>query len=467
MPKEFDSEKLGFSSGVADSVANKNVRYAVYGNTISGSYMDTLKAGEALTVRCELPDGYFIKAGQNVKQFGAEVFLIPLLFLAISIFICYKYSDNCSSTISLEHYPPAGFNSLEIGFLYKGKADERDVISLLIYLADKGYIKISENRSRSVFSTAKGFTITKLKPYDGNNMNERIFLCGLFKYGKDEVTSKDLYNEFYVTVNRILSDVNKKENRDKIMGKMATGKRILIAAMMAASCVLITMPPLLAYGDLDYLIYNLIIISGITVAIILIIYNIIKAVYVNGRIPQYTFPVLFFGLIIELNCLSGLLPGLLDLNYLIGYIIGLCCAFGMVFCMDQLSERTAYGNKMLKKIKGFQEYLKIAETDKLEAMVMEKPEYFYNILPYAYVLGVSNKWIKKFESITLQAPYWYDGITLFDMAAFGVFMNSIMKSAQAVMTSSPSDSSDSGSTSDCSGGGSGGKIGRASCRERV
>ena len=84
---------------------------------------------------------------------------------------------------------------------------------------------------------------------------------------------------------------------------------------------------------------------------------------------------------------------------------------------------------------------------------MENPEYFYNILPYAYVLGVSDKWIKKFESISLQAPSWYDSPNTFDMRTFGTFMNSTMSSAQSNMSYSDSGGSSGGGSS---GGGSGG-----------
>ena len=44
----------------------------------------------------------------------------------------------------MEFYPPEGYNSAEVGFLYEGTADTKDIISLLIYLADKGYLKIEE-----------------------------------------------------------------------------------------------------------------------------------------------------------------------------------------------------------------------------------------------------------------------------------------------------------------------------------
>ena len=106
------------------------------------------------------------------------------------------------------------------------------------------------------------------------------------------------------------------------------------------------------------------------------------------------------------------------------------------------------------KIKGFKNFLETAEKPKLEQLVWQDPAYFYNILPYTYVLGVSDKWIKKFEVIALQPPDWYAGSTAFNMVTFGSFMNSTMTSASTAMSSSPSSSGGSGGGS--SGGGSGG-----------
>ena len=129
----------------------------------------------------------------------------------------------------------------------------------------------------------------------------------------------------------------------------------------------------------------------------------------------------------------------------------------MVLCSKYLAKRTEYGNEILGKLKGFKNFLVTAEKDKLEAMVMQDPTYFYNILPYTYVLGVSDKWIKKFESISIQAPNWYDSPNVFDIATFGSFMNNTMTSAQSAMSSSPSSDSSGGSSGGgSSGGGSGG-----------
>ena len=75
-----------------------------------------------------------------------------------------------------------------------------------------------------------------------------------------------------------------------------------------------------------------------------------------------------------------------------------------VFMFKNMTKRTEYGSEMLGKIRGFKNYLEVVLKEELEAMVLKNPTYFYDILPYTYVLGVSNKWIRKFEMITLKEP---------------------------------------------------------------
>ena len=62
-----------------------------------------------------------------------------------------------------------------------------------------------------------------------------------------------------------------------------------------------------------------------------------------------------------------------------------------------MGRKTDYGEEITTRIRGFKNYLEMAEKNKIEILVEENPNYFYDILPYAYVLNVSNKWIGKFE----------------------------------------------------------------------
>ena len=129
---------------------------------------------------------------------------------------------------------------------------------------------------------------------------------------------------------------------------------------------------------------------------------------------------------------------------------------GMAICLKYMPKRTTYGKKMLTKIKGFKNYLETVEKDKLETLVMQDSEYFYNILPYAYVLGVSDIWINKFETISLEPPSWLDNSTTFDISSFDTFMNTTIDYIQTSISSSPTDSSNDSSGGGSSGDGSGG-----------
>ncbi|MBQ9233489.1 MAG: DUF2207 domain-containing protein [Lachnospiraceae bacterium] len=407
------------------------------------------------------------------------MFAIPIALLIISILIWYIFGRDDKVIETVEFYPPEGFNSLEVGFLYKGKADNQDVVSLLIYLANQGYIKISEFEEKNFLSKKTGFKITKLKDYDGNNVNERTFLNGLFKinYGKGiflkdgepydegeriEVTSTDLYDSFYRTVNNILLNINDKENKYKIFEKRASKKSVFITLMIIASFILITIPPITTYGMTEMLPIA-IVFPGIGFTVMFsMLFEKNKTVYVNGKPKTSPWASKIFGLIWGMGFggipwLAIVLPSLLqDKWYFIGYMVGIACIIGMVLCRVYLPKRTPYGNMMLGKVKGFKNFLEVAEKEKLETLVMEQPDYFYNILPYTYVLGVSDKWIKKFETIAIEAPSWYDSPT-FNTAAFGAFMGATMAAAYTSMGSSPSSSSGGGSSGGgSSGGGSGG-----------
>ena len=117
-----------------------------------------------------------------------------------------------------------------------------------------------------------------------------------------------------------------------------------------------------------------------------------------------------------------------------------------------MGRKTEYGEAIQARVMGFRDFLDTAEKEKLESLVEQNPHYFYDILPYTYVLGVSNIWMQKFEDIALEAPSWYCGYNNFDNHSFNRFMtNTII----TTMSSNPS-SRGGGSSGGGSGGGGGG-----------
>lgn len=516
MPKDFDSSKLGFSSGPVGSINNSNVKYIVSENKIIGNYNGILGVGEGLTIRCELPEGYFVNAGLSGNIMDYLMFIIPIVFLLISIIMWYIFGRDDVVIETVEFYPPEGLNSLDVGFLYKGQAENKDVTSLLIYLADKGYVEIStkkvdldskkinigeearKNADKKIielqtkineerknnpsskrikyylnmldiyknidssidyekygvkkeinkYNKKEKFLIRKLKDYDGNDLHEQWFMDGLFDYGRTEVTDKMLYDNFYITNNSILQDINNKQNKDRVFEKNNLKINYCIIFMIILIYLIITIPPTLSYGDSNSLLFALIFpIVGFSILFGMLLgkTNILEKIF--GIIYGLGFGGITWIFIVLPNLME-------DTTYMCAYIIGIICMMVMIICLKYMQKRTKYGNEMLGKLRGFKNFLTIAEKEKLEELVLQNPNYLYDILPYAYVLGVSDKWISKFETMSLKAPTWYISSNSFDFKSFGNFMDSTMSTAENVMSSKVSTNSGIGSSSGSSSGGS-------------
>ena len=484
MPKSFDKSKLGFSSGVKSSTESKNVNYTVNDNVIKGKYIGTLNPEEGLTVRLELPDGYFVEANYNFDFKMKIALFLPVIFLVMFFLLWMAYGRDNKVIVIPGFYPPQGFNSAEVGFLYKGSADDKDVVSLLIYLANKGYIRISETTEKPLPSKKKDFKITKIKDYDGDDINERIFIDGLFKKKADptitkltdlfkksvlqeikdtgadslnEVTASDLYNSFYITMGEIKGNLNSRENKEKIFEKSSLGKGIWGFLAIIIIFLLITVRPVLEYDASNFLLALLFPAIGFSVMFGFLIWG---AQTVQGMAKLYvTIFIIIWG-----SGFGGVpwamfvLPALsAEPIYLMTYLVGIACIVGIMILLKLMPKRTKYGNEMLGQIKGFKNFLKTTEKNRLETFVMTDSKYFYNTLPYSYVLGISDKWIKKFETIAMKAPDWYEGTGAFNTVAFGSIMTATMTTALSAMSSSPS--SDSSSSSSSGGGSSGGGSG--------
>ena len=441
-----------------------------------------------------------------------------------------KYGKDDPVIETVEFYPPNGYNSAEVGFLYKGYSDTKSIVSLLIYLADKGYLKIEETsygyeeetrqinddkkqaarlkiqelenkieqeklkdinspkikiwenslkiyrniekstdyqvseNAKNLLNNARKdlnlkFRIIKLKEYDGNNEYEKIFFDGLFMPGSDKtsINISDLYNRFYITLDRIKEKLNSKQNKNKIFEESSNKQGIKIIPMIIAIFALITIKPVIEYSGIESLIISLIF---PTIGLCVLGAILLSESTTSSKIIGIIFALLFGGIPWKI----AVLPALKENNmYLITYIVGIICVATLILFIKIMPKRTPYGNEMLGKVRGFKRFLETAEKPQLEGLVERNPEYFYNILPYTYALEVSNVWIKQFETIAIQEPEWYKTDEDFDLHSFGIFIDETMSSASNAMSPSPSRDSDSSSSisssssgGGISGGGSGG-----------
>ena len=115
-----------------------------------------------------------------------------------------------------------------------------------------------------------------------------------------------------------------------------------------------------------------------------------------------------------------------------------------------MASRTAAGRAVMQKTLGFRLYMSTAE--RYRQQFAEKAEIFTQLLPYAIVFGVVERWAKAFEGIDTSAANsgWYIGNTPFQAALLSSSLQSMNSSLSSAIASSPPSS---GSASGFGGGG--------------
>lgn len=408
MPKSFDSKLIGFSSGDAGSKGYNPdyLKYNVTDNTITGSYSNPLYPHQALTIRANLPNNYFnynYNLNLRLHIFAILIAVCVILF----IFVYSKLIKNPKRTVeTVEFYPPENLNSLDLALVYYGYFSHKHILSLLVYLASKGYLKIIDlTPKKSFFKKSPNFKIIRLKKYDGKNPEEKLFMSGLFQNSKTDsegniyTTKSLLRGKFYATFDKIGDSIRSSgKNREFFEIEQSNLATFFVFLIFVATS--------------------------------------------------------FFGhLIFSVNLLSS------DDAITHSFLSTIPVFFIAFFIASYFKKRTIRGVELLGKIRGFRRFLQIAEKPDLEALVESDPTYFYKILPYTYVLDLSDKWIKKFESIDVQPVDWYscNNSNLTNIVALNSFINSNFTSSSNFIASSGSfTSSSSGSSNNGGSGFSGG-----------
>ena len=183
-PVNPDSIKI-YASGYGSSEIVDNVVWdydeASDTVTIEGR---RLEQGVGVTMMINLPEGYWV--GQMNREWMKPAVMGILIGAAVILALLWFLFGRDKKIIpTVEFYPPEGLTPAEVGLVIDGTADKKDLVSMIIYYGDKGYLSIEQYDK-------KKFRLTKLKDIDpGEKLFARTLFDGLFKTG-DTVDLDDL-----------------------------------------------------------------------------------------------------------------------------------------------------------------------------------------------------------------------------------------------------------------------------------
>lgn len=469
MPKEFNKEDINFTAGYSGSTDEASVEYSVNGNTITGQYDQTISPGQALTLALPLEEGYYSEVepdGQVIRNLAKSYYvLFPLLFL-VAIGLWFKFGRDDPIYPTVEFYPPEDLTPAEIGYIYDNRIDPYDLTSMLIYWADKGYIRIIEEEGESGFIFKKETTSLKLErlkplPTEAKRF-ESVYFNDLFDtYAVDEIVDVDqLKDSFYITLGAVKNElINSFDNR-RFLSKSGNLASIGMSALGVVTFILVFLGLL---NEINPYSPGLIVVFSIIGGILLGVFLTVSANIFAGiktLLPYEKFKAILAGIFTAFVPMVVSIVFLFfnnaDLIYLLGFVIGIV----IIFWSPLAKKRTDRGIKWMQHLLGLKNFIEKAEKDRIKVLVDEDPEYFYHILPYAMVLGVTDQWAKKFEGITMSSPDWYSTNSgrAFSTVYFVNRMDTATSSVGRTMASSPTKSVSSGGSfgGGSAGGGSGG-----------
>lgn len=455
LPKTWPSD-IRFYSGLYGSSDISNVNYSVDGNVLTGSYSDGLLTYQALTIYAPLPNDFFTfipPTDFSLIILGFSGFLVILAYI-----LYLRFGKDKIVVETVEFNPIPGLSSAQVGFIYDGMVDSKDILSLIIEWGYKGYLTITEEEG------SKDFTLTKIKDIDISEIKaEQTLFRQLFKSG-DIVTNDTLKNTFYVSLQNAKSDIYRyfqgNPNRH-IFSNTATFLKVIFGAvgLIPLSLLFANYFYIMSYrGGIAFVIAAVVFVFGSILSGWLIFA--VKRWPSQKSIIRMTNAVFMFiaFMVFVFATFAGSLSLLIPTWQ---YVLSLLFTLILVGLVSVMDKRTDLGIDYLGKIIGLKRFIEVAEKDRLEMLVHDDPTYFYKILPYAYVLNVSDVWSKKFESIAIEQPSWYYGPnTHFNTYLFMNSFNRTLSNMNQVMNSVPQRSGSGGGGFGGGGGGfSGGGFG--------
>ncbi|MBQ7977008.1 MAG: DUF2207 domain-containing protein [Clostridia bacterium] len=366
------------------------------GNIINFEFDGTINPFEALSLNAYFNDDFFADKINNTFDIVALVVCLIILVALILIFAL------CRSRHKVEKVQansvPKGINSAEAGCIIDTFVDNRDVASLIVYWASNGNINIIERSEFGLIFLEKVKELANAKDYE-NDLFAKIFA------DKDKVEIHSLNSMIGECVKSCKRKIAKQNDRTNFEGKAL--KAMWWLALLPIIGLFVASISAMRFSGLtiEFLVSFLLIFfaTGVTCALI----NIRRKCFYYGRKKFLIFSI------IALILITGVLVSVLCLGYEIMNLsffaqvfasVNLLIACSLILLNQFYSERGAI---LVSRLIGFKKYIETEEKGALEAKVNENPQLFFQVLPYAYVLGVSEIWCKKFENAIVSQQNGY------------------------------------------------------------
>ena len=415
MPKEVDSTPIIYYGSYGQT--NTADDFTFDGTTLRYVHDSPLKMGQGITVKIDLEQGYF----STTTNYLWDIINLVLIFAVagISLIIFMKKSCKLVLTPVVQFELTDGTTSADVGYLIDRHVHDKDIASLIILWAQKGYLTIKEEN--------KTTTLIKVKEADKSlKLYERLLFSKIFEKG-NEIALNSLGANLSYTIQTVIQEIE--VDNSVAFNKSAINLREII--VFITSILFTSILFKIAYTAVSTTFMILSFVGGALCYLLLksLMANLDEVINKKRKWLTILLLILFLGFSIcqlifcydfYLDCFGNLITS-----------FGLIIFIGII--VRKFNVRTEEGMKKLGDIIGLKTFIEVTEKERLEMLAKENPDLFYNVLPYAYVFGIYETWCKKFEDIVVKMPSWYvSDVNVLDI----LIINSILKTTMINFSSS-------------------------------
>lgn len=362
--------------------------------------------------------------------FSLAMFTILIGFFAFTWFTMGKDPYYVNIT---QYEPPQGISPAFMYYLETQLIDSKLFTSLILDLVMKGYIEVTQTDgilSKTQLVRKREPALNDDLPFEEKKAMSILLSAPTLTLDKSAAKKFEELREALVSNSSTIHSFKQQAKRYIVSNKSCIAIAIILVLLLGTVPFILQGPDLI-FVNLHFSIFFL----GFTLPFHKILTKIIWACI---------FTLFYSGFWFGSGALSN--PSLL-----LCQVIFLVSTWSLTFYATLIRNVTPEGKSLFELINGFKKYMKTAEVHRVAASnPVEMEKIFCAYLPFAFALGLHNKWIKKFSRVLDQAT-----IERCTAAAGGIrsISSGLSSSISSATASSKSGGSHGGG---CSGGGHGG-----------
>ena len=381
--------------------------YSIDQNVLYGT-ASNLMPKEGLTIYTQLSDDGSYFNFVKPKDYSLSIVLGSLVLMVAMFLLFQKVGKDRPLMITPQFGPIPGLSSSQIGYIMDGKVTPSDMVSVIVEWAYKGYLRIYDNEKPALVK------LEKLKPIpETENEADKALFNSIF-FEKGSITIEELQEFIHEKLHQagnMIIDSFESNPENRIFEVKSFSTKLVLGIIGLSPFLILTVHQLNLNGAMNDSTSGLIFFLVIYAAVLLLLWiKLIERWFTLKSDPKLT--VIGFGVLtlifysigvftVTAQMLSGVTLFLIK-SLLVIVASSLTVAFSLV--MDRRSQR---GTDLYGQIIGLKNFIEAAEKDRIITLVEEDPSYFYKLLPYAYLLGITDAWISKFRSLAIPQPNWF------------------------------------------------------------